>query len=530
MACSPKDVYKMDISVPNPVPELLTSSLSEPIGLVLKGTNLYVSEYSNDKITKIDLSESPVAVTTFATGFFLPAGMTLNGNYIYVAESGRVSRIDITQPNPTPETVVSGLSGSRHVAFDGIDMYIAEVVEPSGSAVGKISELQIGQPVFSNIGAVCSGMVTDDLGGASPTGGSYSGPGVTDNADGETFSFNPTVAGGIGNYTVTYTSSNGQTATSTINVIAPPTVTYTPPANISLDAGPLTLSGGMPAGGVYSGPGVSGGNFDPAVAGVGTHILTYTYTAGSGHGCSVSASGSIKVNSPDDACAGATDINNLFTGALNTPVVSTQYDNTGYDAVGDPDNGYECFFTPEVNHTIWYSFTGTGHTYRIRSVECAPNDNYLHDAGAAVYSGDCGNLTPIECNDDENFSNDIFNFRLEVATQAGVNYRLMVDGIPNANFPIFQGKFCLEVTKTALSAVTNIEETGIQLFPNPTTGEIQLRNVQADAVQVHDNMGRLVLTRENPGTSIDISSAPAGVYFLKIMEAGKVYSARVVKE
>jgi len=41
---------------------------------------------------------------------------------------------------------------------------------------------------------------------------------------------------------------------------------------------PFTLSGGSPAGGSYSGPGVSGGMFDPAAAGQGTHTITYTYT------------------------------------------------------------------------------------------------------------------------------------------------------------------------------------------------------------------------------------------------------------
>ena len=38
------------------------------------------------------------------------------------------------------------------------------------------------------------------------------------------------------------------------------------------------LSGGLPAGGEYSGPGVENGWFNPALAGIGTHIITYTYT------------------------------------------------------------------------------------------------------------------------------------------------------------------------------------------------------------------------------------------------------------
>lgn len=41
---------------------------------------------------------------------------------------------------------------------------------------------------------------------------------------------------------------------------------------------PFTLTGGSPAGGTYSGPGVTNGTFDPMAAGPGTHTITYTYT------------------------------------------------------------------------------------------------------------------------------------------------------------------------------------------------------------------------------------------------------------
>jgi len=55
------------------------------------------------------------------------------------------------------------------------------------------------------------------LGGATPQGGVYSGMGVTDNGDGETFTFDPRTTG-AGEQTITYTSANGTTATSTLMV------------------------------------------------------------------------------------------------------------------------------------------------------------------------------------------------------------------------------------------------------------------------------------------------------------------------
>jgi uncharacterized protein (TIGR02145 family) len=44
------------------------------------------------------------------------------------------------------------------------------------------------------------------------------------------------------------------------------------------NAKPFKLKGGIPLGGTYSGAGVAGGIFNPAIAGVGNHQITYTYT------------------------------------------------------------------------------------------------------------------------------------------------------------------------------------------------------------------------------------------------------------
>jgi PKD repeat protein len=66
--------------------------------------------------------------------------------------------------------------------------------------------------------------------------------------------------------------------------------TYAP---ICAEAAPITLSG-TPAGGVFSGPGVTGNTFNPATAGAGTHTIIYTYTAATG--CSQTNSTSITVH------------------------------------------------------------------------------------------------------------------------------------------------------------------------------------------------------------------------------------------
>ncbi|MCX6249953.1 MAG: hypothetical protein NTX61_04290 [Bacteroidetes bacterium] len=80
---------------------------------------------------------------------------------------------------------------------------------------------------------------------------------------------------------LTCTSGNPATSnTITMGVAASPIVTLTR-CNDSVTttaAQPFRLKGGIPLGGTYSGPGVTNGIFYPAIGGVGTHQITYTYT------------------------------------------------------------------------------------------------------------------------------------------------------------------------------------------------------------------------------------------------------------
>src|SRR5437763_14129533 len=74
--------------------------------------------------------------------------------------------------------------------------------------------------------------------------------------------------------TYTYTDANSCTASATQTIVVNPlpTVSFSVLSPICVDGLAITLSQGSPAGGTYSGAGVSGGQFTPSVAGVGTHI------------------------------------------------------------------------------------------------------------------------------------------------------------------------------------------------------------------------------------------------------------------
>lgn len=324
-----------------------------------------------------------------------------------------------------------------------------------------------------------------------------------------------------------------------------PSVSFTAPEDLAEDAGVQTgLGGGTPAQGTvagdmgfYSGPGVTDdGNgmtysFDPAAAGVGVHTITYTYTAA--NGCSASASDEVEVTMvalPGNACADANDINSLFGQAIDTAQLSEIFDNSSYTIdPSDPSTGTDCFFDGRTA-PIWFTFTGDGNRYRIETnTTGAPNPIPAGDTQMAIYTGECGSLAALACNEDENEGQALFNASLELDTEEGVEYRIMIDGV-ESSLGNGRGAYRVEVTQVMVVNVTNIEETPIQLFPNPTTGILHWQNVTPDEVQVFDYTGKLVLSVQQPTTNLNISALPSGFYLLKIREGKEVYSAKIVKE
>ncbi len=109
---------------------------------------------------------------------------------------------------------------------------------------------------------------------AFPTGGQWSGTGVT--VSGE---FNPSKANLNQRNVLTYTVGAATCGVrDTVGILVRGTkVEAGPDLSQCSNAGSLTLTGFSPAGGDWSGKGVSAnGRFDPKVAGIGTHPLTYT--------------------------------------------------------------------------------------------------------------------------------------------------------------------------------------------------------------------------------------------------------------
>jgi gingipain R len=116
---------------------------------------------------------------------------------------------------------------------------------------------------------------------AATSGGSWSGTGITDPANG---TFNPGFAG-EGSHTIQYTVVNGACSDTnyvTINVFDTPDATITNPGDFCMNDPAVDLTAATD-GGTWSGIGITdaaNGTFDPSVAGIGAISITYTVGTG----------------------------------------------------------------------------------------------------------------------------------------------------------------------------------------------------------------------------------------------------------
>lgn len=225
---------------------------------------------------------------------------------------------------------------------------------------------------------------------------------------------------------------------------------------------------------------------------------------GSGGGCPV----------PHDCCSDAADINSVFGGPVGVKQTIGPYNNdnatTGID---DPATGWSCFgepngsgSNPTLENTLWFTFTGTGDLYFIETDNCGtpPVPNYIDDGDtqAALYSGTCGNLTPILCNEDgPQATTNHYPIGFNIQTQPGVTYYLMIDGF-NFNGVLSTGNFCISVTKLQSLACGSSSIT-------PGTGSVNKNCVNFNDTLIASVTGVVVPT-QGPynGFSWLVSSAP----------------------
>lgn len=112
-----------------------------------------------------------------------------------------------------------------------------------------------------------------------------------------------------------------------IEVFDLPEVTIPANDTACIEWEPFELTGGMPQGGEYSGTGVENGMFDPEIAGMGMHIITYSYT--DDNGCENQAQQQMYVTS----CVGMEEISRKILEVFPNPASGKFFVKTGAEGV-----------------------------------------------------------------------------------------------------------------------------------------------------------------------------------------------------
>ena len=218
---------------------------------------------------------------------------------------------------------------------------------------------------------------------AATDGGTWSGNGITDADNGV---FNPSVAG-AGNHTIVYeyTGMCGGYDDIVIVVNAAANATITPVGPFCEDADPIVVEAAE-TGGTWSGTGINAttGFFDPEVAGIGDHIITYTIDGDCGDTDQITIS-----------------ILEYFDATITSGLDYCIQDSMGLLTAVDPGGTWEAEYLTVYNDTSYFVYTTLGDgTYEI----IYHYDGLCGDAdtvNVTVYPNADATITPVDTLTDE---------------------------------------------------------------------------------------------------------------------------------
>jgi len=141
-------ISKIDVNQTNPIKDTVVSGLNFPQDLLLHGTDLYFT--TQNSIFKIDISVSSSVPSLVLDGLDFAMGLALNGDQLYYSEftGNKISRIDLLSTDPLPSTIISGLNGPLgSMKINGTDLYFFEYNSDEISSI----DISSSTPAVTNI-------------------------------------------------------------------------------------------------------------------------------------------------------------------------------------------------------------------------------------------------------------------------------------------------------------------------------------------------------------------------------------------
>jgi hypothetical protein len=350
----------------------------------------------------------------------------------------------------------------------------------------------------------------------------FTGAGVASNV------FYPSTVAVSGTYDITAhytdpTTGCSSSVTQLITVHHPPTVTFNmSTGTVCTQDAPFVLTGGIPTGGVYSGPGVNSttGVFSPATAGAGTHQISYTYT--DPYGCDDVSSDNVVVNAPASVimsvpatqmCTGDAPIN------INVSPAGAYVTANGMTLLQTGPNTFQ--FDPQGLNPGTYTIVAT-----LPSSMCGGSNTQYIEVFASPVVTITGPTT---------IAIDAIPVQLIISPPGG---QLTINGNvsgywfdpsywgPGTHYIVYtySNGICEESASMQITVgTTSVDDINISylidLYPNPMSDvlNIKLDNVEVSEFQVFDMMGKILYSSgvSSDHLFVDVSGFAPGMYFVR---------------
>lgn len=256
----------------------------------------------------------------------------------------------------------------------------------------------------------------------------------------------------------------------------------------------------------------------------------YSTTGGGFWDGTSNVSGTLVIQDPvqptNDDCAGAI--------ALNLDEATCNGTNTNGSNLGATDSGLDpatCFENGQ--NDVWFSFTVPAN---VATVDVSTDflGGSLNDTEIAVYSGSCGSLTEVGCDQDSGTTTLENGFAYNsvitnLAVNAGETYYVRVAGYSNDD----AGSFCLKIATNQLLANDQFDFTNLMVYPNPTKNVLNVSfTAEINKIELFNILGQTVLTKDLNATAsqLDLSGLTSGAYFVKVTAGENSKTIKIIKE
>ncbi|MBD81101.1 MAG: hypothetical protein CL840_19440 [Crocinitomicaceae bacterium] len=452
------------------------------------------------------VSVVPIPTVTFTGGHYCTnqGGLAINGS----PGPGRISGSGVSNNLYYPGVVGVGSHSLTYTYTDSIGC--------SNSAVGTMVVDTAPAVTLTPPPTICQNKLSVPLSGGAPAGGYYFGKNIQGNK------ILPKTLG-VDTINYVYYSLNGchDTAQKTVTIISSPQVTWANIPDQCQNTPPFTLNG-SPAGGIYSGPGISGSTYDPAAGGVGLQKLSYTVTGG--NGCSTVETKEVRVYPKPYVSFGSL-------------VSACEHEKTYKLVTGGPGGGtYSGAHVDPVTRTFDVQAAGPG-TYPIvymRSNQYGCKDSLtqnlvINPTPKANFGGDkqiCGGQT-VTLDAQNTGGKFLWNTgdTTQTLTISGNSGSFIVTITANGCRGVDSVKVSYEATCVGIDQKL-LNKVGVNIYPNPSNGVVNLKmtgfeNMDVEFV-IHAVNGQKVfeVDRSNldpvHNDQIDLTGFNDGVYLLYI--------------